>query len=89
WPRSFCRCDRATSFFPAWVLGAAAVGMCKPAALVWFDSGLITAALATTMVCMGMTLTLDDFAAVARRPRPVMAGVFAQYTVMVSEWTEG
>lgn len=33
---------------------------------------------------MGMTLTLDDFAAVAQRPRPVMAGVFAQYTVMVS-----
>ncbi|CAM9505006.1 unnamed protein product [Ectocarpus sp. 12 AP-2014] len=75
-------CDRATSLFPAWVLGAAAVGMVRPAVLSWFNSGLITAALATTMVCMGMTLTLDDFAAVARRPRPVMAGVAAQYTVM-------
>ncbi|CAB1113112.1 unnamed protein product [Ectocarpus sp. CCAP 1310/34] len=75
-------CDRATSLFPAWVLGAAAVGMLRPAALSWFNSGLITAALATTMVCMGMTLTLDDFVAVARRPRPVMAGVAAQYTVM-------
>ncbi|CAN0085353.1 unnamed protein product [Scytosiphon promiscuus] len=75
-------CDRATSLFPAWVLGAAVLGMCRPAALAWFNSGLITAALATTMVCMGMTLTLDDFAAVAKRPRPVMAGVFAQYTVM-------
>lgn len=34
-------------------------------------------------VCMGMTLTVEDFSAVARRPRPVMAGVAAQYTVMV------
>ncbi|CAN0327050.1 unnamed protein product [Ectocarpus fasciculatus] len=45
-------CDRATSLFPAWVLGAAAVGMLRPAALSWFNSGLITAALATTMVSL-------------------------------------
>ncbi|CAM9827351.1 unnamed protein product [Pylaiella littoralis] len=75
-------CDRATSLFPAWVLGAAALGIIRPTALAWFNSGFITAALATTMVCMGMTLTVEDFSAVARRPRPVMAGVAAQYTVM-------
>eukprot|EP00904_Undaria_pinnatifida_P004837 jgi/Undpi1/1483/HiC_scaffold_11.g04873.m1 len=76
-------CDRGTSAFPLWVLGAAVVGVYRPAALVWFNSSLITAALATTMVCMGMTLRLEDFAAVAQRPRPVFAGVAAQYTVMV------
>eukprot|EP00903_Cladosiphon_okamuranus_P006064 g5979.t1 len=75
-------CDRTTSLFPAWVLGAAALGMFRPAALAWFNDTFITAALATTMVCMGMTLTLEDFKAVARRPKPVMAGVAAQYTVM-------
>lgn len=32
---------------------------------------------------MGMTLRVEDFAAVAKRPRPVMAGVAAQYTIMV------
>lgn len=32
---------------------------------------------------MGMTLRLDDFKEVAQRPRPVLAGVTAQYTVMV------
>lgn len=37
----------------------------------------------SSQVCMGMTLTLEDFKAVARRPKPVMAGVAAQYTVMV------
>lgn len=35
---------------------------------------------------MGMTLRVDDFKAVARRPRPVLAGVAAQYTIMVREW---
>ena len=44
------RCDRATSLFPAWVLGAAALGMCRPATLAWFSGSFITAALATTMV---------------------------------------
>ena len=34
---------------------------------------------------MGMTLRVDDFKGVLRRPRPVLAGVLAQYTVMVSE----
>lgn len=34
---------------------------------------------------MGMTLKIDDFAAIARRPKPVFAGVAAQYTVMVRE----
>lgn len=32
---------------------------------------------------MGMTLRVEDFAAIARRPRPVVVGVLAQYTVMV------
>ncbi|CAM9674266.1 unnamed protein product [Ascophyllum nodosum] len=75
-------CDRGTSAFPLWVLGAAAVGLWRPAALEWFGADLITAALATTMVCMGMTLRVDDFKGVLRRPRPVLAGVLAQYTVM-------
>lgn len=49
-PPPHTRCDRATSLFPAWVLGAAALGMFRPATLAWFDGSFITAALATTMV---------------------------------------
>lgn len=44
------RCDRGTSAFPLWVLGAAMVGMWRPATLAWFGADFITAALATTMV---------------------------------------
>ena len=34
------------------------------------------------MVAMGMTLTLGDLTAVARRPAPVALGVAAQFSVM-------
>lgn len=43
-------CDYGTSAFPLWVLGAAALGLKRPATMAWFGGGLITAALATTMV---------------------------------------
>lgn len=52
------RCDRGTSAFPFWVLGAAALGLWRPAALAWMKSDLITIALATTMV--SDTFVQDD-----------------------------
>lgn len=43
-------CDRGTSAFPAWVLGAAMLGLWQPRTMAWFGGNLITAALVTTMV---------------------------------------
>ncbi|CAM9928228.1 unnamed protein product [Sphacelaria rigidula] len=43
-------CDRGTSAFPAWVLGAAMLGLWQPGTMTWFGGDLITAALVTTMV---------------------------------------
>lgn len=34
---------------------------------------------------MGMTLRVEDFINIARRPRPVLAGVIAQFTIMVKK----
>ncbi|CAM9524681.1 unnamed protein product [Phaeothamnion confervicola] len=74
--------DAATSAFPFWVLLAGVVALKTPAAFAGMTSGRITAALATTMVCMGATLHVDDFKAVARQPKPVVLGTLAQYTIM-------
>ena len=68
-----CRCDRCTSAFPLWVLGAAVVGVCRPAALVWFHSGLITAALATTMVSDRPRIISACYLTMSRDTRPLRA----------------
>ena len=40
----------------------------------------MTVALASTMLGMGLTTDLDDFAAALKSPRAVIAGVALQYT---------
>ncbi|WP_114853375.1 bile acid:sodium symporter family protein [Brachybacterium sp. YJGR34] len=71
----------AVTIFPALILLAAAAGFLAPGigqALAPYTAiylGII-------MFGMGLTLTIPDFALVARRPLPVLIGVVAQYTVM-------
>ncbi|CAM9434810.1 unnamed protein product, partial [Heterosigma akashiwo] len=74
--------DLSTSMFPLWVLLAALTGYVRPSTFSWFSGDLITIALASTMLFMGMTLTLDDFRECLKRPQVVLSGVFAQYTIM-------
>lgn len=62
-----------TNLFPAWVLAAACLGFTRPAALAWLSAGRITAALAMTMLFMGMTLEVDDFKRVMLNPKQVAA----------------
>src|SRR5699024_1004600 len=67
----------AVTVFPALILAAAAFGFFVPAvgqSLAQFTSiylGII-------MFAMGLTLTVPDFALVARRPLPILIGVVAQ-----------
>lgn len=71
----------AVTIFPALILAAAAFGFFVPGvgqSLAQFTSiylGII-------MFAMGLTLTLPDFALVARRPLPILIGVVAQYVIM-------
>ena len=60
-----------TNLFPLWVAAGGALGYLRPAALAWMTSERITASLAITMLCMGMTLELDDFKRVLKNPRQV------------------
>ena len=71
----------AVTVFPVLILAAAAFGFFVPSvgqSLAQFTSiylGII-------MFAMGLTLTIPDFALVARRPLPILIGVVAQYVIM-------
>ena len=72
-----------TKLFPFWVVGSVVAGMLFPAALAGFKDRYIELALGLTMVCMGCTLTVDDFKSVLARPKAVALGICAQFMVMI------
>lgn len=71
-----------TNLFPLWVVGASLIALVRPALFTWFDKQAIIFGLAVIMLGMGITLSVDDFRKVARMPRPVAAGVAAQFLIM-------
>ena len=72
----------ATFAFPVWVLLASALALYRPSVFTWFSGVLITLALGASMMCMGLTLEVDDFRRVALQPRLIGVGVALQYLVM-------
>lgn len=69
--------------FPLWLLLAGALALVEPRTFSWFlAAGLVTPALALVMLAMGLTLRVEDFVRVARRPQPVLLALAAQYTAM-------
>lgn len=71
----------AVTVFPLIILGALVGGLIFPDAAAPLVSG-VTYALMVIMFGMGLTLTLPDFAVVARRPWPIILGVLLQFIVM-------
>eukprot|EP00891_Asterochloris_glomerata_P006302 jgi/Astpho2/6302/e_gw1.00089.16.1_t len=71
-----------TTFFPVWICISCLLGLWKPALWAWFSPRWVTWALAITMLAMGTTLTIEDFAAVAKSPGNVVLGAVLQYTIM-------
>ena len=71
----------AVSIFPLLVLAAAVIGFLAPETtkLMLPQVNLF---LGIIMFGMGLTLTLPDFAMVAKRPLPILLGVVAQYSIM-------
>lgn len=74
--------DNITKLFPLWVLLAGTLALIHPPLFAWFSGNLIVWGLAVIMLGMGLTLSLDDFRAVAGVPGTVLAGVVAQYLIM-------
>ena len=79
-----------TNSFAVLTLAGVALAWVFPAAFTWMTDGQITfagqpllsLALGTIMLAMGLTLTFDDYRSLARVPRALLAGVGLQFVVM-------
>uniref|UniRef100_A0A1D2A3A2 Uncharacterized protein n=1 Tax=Auxenochlorella protothecoides TaxID=3075 RepID=A0A1D2A3A2_AUXPR len=71
-----------TNAFPVFVVGAAVLGLMRPASFDWFRAEYVTAGLAATMLGMGLTLTFEELRQVLSRPRQIAVGFVLQYTIM-------
>jgi BASS family bile acid:Na+ symporter len=70
------------NLYPVWLVGLATVAFLRPETMRWFDTPWIFGALATSMLCMGLSLNLADFRDVRRNAGAVVFGFAAQYTIM-------
>ena len=74
--------NAATTAFPVFVLGAAALGLLQPTSFNWFLPSYVAPALGITMLGMGLTLKFADFARVLSTPGRIFTGFALQYTIM-------
>ena len=70
-----------TGLFPLWALLLSAVAFYFPQTFVSLKSAIIPL-LALIMLSMGMTLTLDDFKRVLKKPKIILIGLLLQFLVM-------
>jgi len=75
-------CDFITRYMGVLVLLVAVLALLFPASLCWVAPVWINPLLGVVMFGMGLTLDLNDFKVVFSRPRDVLIGFFAQFTVM-------
>lgn len=69
--------------YMAWiVLAIAALALFVPGTCLWIQTKWINYLLMIVMFGMGLTMKLSDFAVVFSRPRDVIIGCFAQFTIM-------
>ena len=75
-------CDFITRWMGALVLLVAVISLAIPATFVWLDTWVINPMLGVIMFGMGLTLSPHDFKVVLSRPKDILIGVLAQFTVM-------
>lgn len=69
--------------YMAWiVLAVAALSLFVPKTTLWIDTSWINYLLMVVMFGMGLTIKPEDFAVVFLRPRDVIVGCIAQFTIM-------
>ena len=75
--------QKLTLLFPLWMILTGAMALAWPEWLLPLNQGsVVVLILAFIMLCMGLTLTFDDFRRIARMPRVVAIGFAAQYSIM-------
>ncbi len=75
-------CQVIAKYLTVLVLLAAVAGLLFPGVIQYLKPAYINPLLGVIMFCMGMTLKTDDFRVVFRRPKDVLIGCLAQFTVM-------
>ncbi len=73
--------QRFTSLFPLWAVMLSAVALFYPEPFLPYQSA-IPLLLGLVMFGMGMTLSVEDFLLVLKRPRVILIGTALQYTLM-------
>ncbi|CAL0326484.1 unnamed protein product [Lupinus luteus] len=68
--------------FPLWVTVGCVLGLMRPSSFKWVTPQLNIVGLTIVMVCMGMTLSLDDLRGALAMPKEVLSGFVLQYSVM-------
>ena len=75
-------CDFIARWMGALVLIVAVLSLVVPASFVWIDTWAINPLLGLIMFGMGLTLSPQDFKVVLSRPKDILIGCLAQFTVM-------
>ena len=65
-----------------YVIAAACLAAACPPIFTWVHGDTSSVILGFIMLTMGLTLTTDDFRALARRPLDILVGTLAQFTLM-------
>lgn len=64
------------------VLAVAAISLVAPQSTLWIDTSWVNYLLMVVMFGMGLTLSLDDFKVVFTKPKDIIIGCIAQFTIM-------
>ncbi len=75
-------CDFIAQWMGLLVLLVAAVAMFVPASFDWIETKTINPMLGVIMFGMGLTLSPKDFKIVLSRPKDILIGCLAQFTIM-------
>ena len=75
-------CDFISRWMGLMVLLVAALAMFVPASFAWIDTKAINPLLGVIMFGMGLTLSPKDFQIVLSRPKDILIGCLAQFTIM-------
>ena len=75
-------CDFISKWMGMLVLLVAVVSMFMPASFAWIDTKAIIPLLGVIMFGMGLTLSPKDFKIVLSRPKDILIGCLAQFTIM-------
>lgn len=75
--------QKLTLLFPLWMVLLGATALIWPEWWVFLNQGpIVVLILGFVMLCMGLTLTFDDFRRIAGMPKAVAIGFAGQYTIM-------